>query len=107
MKIIRSLSIAVALASAPLMTATAVAQAPSAGAARDSRLTIPVEGMACGQYASRITSALRQIDGVKSVDVSLDKKRAVVTCDAAKVRPEQVLRAINDLGFKAGAPTKT
>jgi copper chaperone CopZ len=41
---------------------------------------------------------------VKSVDVSLEKRRARVTYDASKVTTEALVGAIRDAGFEPGAP---
>lgn len=41
--------------------------------------TIMIEGMSCGHCTSRVEKALRQVNGVDSVKVSLDDKNAVVS----------------------------
>jgi copper chaperone len=63
--------------------------------------TIQVEGMTCGGCAASVHQALATREGVKSVEVSSEKKQAIVTYDPAKVTPKQLADAINQTGFKA------
>ncbi len=64
-------------------------------------VTIQIEGMTCEGCAVSIRKALKHLEGVKSVDVSFKKKRAIVKYDPAKVTPEQMAAAINQIGYKA------
>ncbi len=52
----------------------------------------------------RVTSAIQAVDGVKSVNVSLAEKRAVVTYDPARVKPAAFVAAIEGAGYGAGEP---
>jgi copper chaperone CopZ len=63
--------------------------------------TIRVEGMTCGGCAAAVRQALANRDGVKSVEVSFEKKQALVTYDPAKVTPQQLAETINQTGFTA------
>lgn len=63
--------------------------------------SIRVEGMTCGGCAASVHQALAKREGVKSVEVSLEKKQAIVKYDPTKVTPEQLAEAINQTGFKA------
>ena len=87
--------------------------AASAGAPRSSaaplsagqaRVTIPVSGMHCDYCASTVKNALTRLDGVKSVDVYLDKGEAVVVYEKGKVDPSRLAGQIDGLGFQAGPP---
>lgn len=64
-------------------------------------VTIQIEGMTCGGCAVCVHQALAQREGVKAVEVSFEKKRAIVKYDPVKVTPEQLAEAINQIGFKA------
>lgn len=80
---------------------------PSAGAqaeVKGTKVTIPVEGMSCGACAARLTNVLKQVEGVKSVTVSLEKKSAELIFDEANAKPERAVEKINDLGYRAGKP---
>lgn len=67
-------------------------------------VTIPVEGMACLACTARVKSALKGIDGVTDVEVKLEKRAAHVRYVQGKVSGEQLVSAINGLGYKAGIP---
>lgn len=70
-----------------------------AGEAKTS--TFHVEGMTCGGCAVGLKTAVKKLDGVQKVDASYEKSKAVVTYDPAKVKPEQIVTAIEKLGYKA------
>lgn len=63
--------------------------------------TILIEGMTCAGCAESVRQVLAQREGVKSVEVSFEKKRAVATFDPAKVTLEQLVEAITRAGFEA------
>ncbi len=72
----------------------------------EARVTIPVTGMHCDHCISRLKTALKQVDGVKGVDASLDPGQAVIAYDAKKVQPQRLAEAIDATGFKAGKPSQ-
>jgi copper ion binding protein len=77
-------------------------QALAAGNAKE--MTIPVEGMSCNSCVASVKRTLRPMEGVQQVAVSLEDRKATIAYDPEKVTPEQVRKAINDLGYKAGEP---
>jgi copper chaperone CopZ len=83
------------------------ASAPHAQAALpagQARVTIPVSGMHCDHCTSRVKATLGQVQGVKSVDASVESGEAVVAYEKGKVDPAQLAKKIDELGFKAGTP---
>jgi copper chaperone len=70
----------------------------------DARLTIPVGGMTCGGCVNNVAGTLKRLDGVKTDEVSLEKKRAYVTYDAAKLSAKAIVDAITQAGFEPGVP---
>jgi len=68
-------------------------------------VTIPIEGMTCASCVGRVKKTLQSIEGVTAVTVSLAQRAARVSYLEAQVSPERLAAAINDLGYKAGAPT--
>ena len=58
-----------------------------------------VEGMRCDGCVNSVTRAVRQMPGVKQVQVSLAEKRATVDYDAAAVNPAEIVAAISAAGF--------
>lgn len=67
-------------------------------------LVIPVEGMICISCAATIKSALKRMEGVFHVAVSLENRTARVTYMPSKLSPERIVAVINELGYKAGEP---
>lgn len=69
--------------------------------AKFQKIHLAVEGMVCTSCEQSIQTKLTQLDGVKSVAVSKDKKEAVVEFDASKVSEQDFIAAIESLGYKA------
>lgn len=65
-------------------------------------IEIPIEGMSCMSCVANVKKNLSSIDGVKEVKVSLQDKNATVKYDPKKVALEQLQKAINKIGYKAG-----
>lgn len=80
---------------------------PAATEAAETRtVLIPVDGMSCAACVARVKKALASIEGVSNVEVSLVERRARVRFAAGRVRPDQLVAAINALGYRAGAPVE-
>lgn len=69
-------------------------------------VTIPVTGMACEYCVKTIEESLRGIDGVASVQVSLNEKTARIHFVKDKVSLKRITDEIDSHGFKAGSPVK-
>ena len=63
--------------------------------------TIRVDGMKCNKCSGSVEKALKATPGVEKVEVSLDRKEAVVEYDDAKVTEAKLREVINATGFKA------
>ena len=104
MKTAIALSVAAFLLGAPTARAAEPAAPTAAAAKADARVTIPVGGMSCGGCVNNVTGKLQAVEGVKTVQVDLEAKRAVVTYDAARCSPKALAAAITDAGFEPGTP---
>jgi copper ion binding protein len=62
---------------------------------------IPIEGMTCTSCVSRITRALRKLDGVESVKVDLGSDSAIVGFDGGRTSLEFIGEAIRAAGYEA------
>lgn len=61
--------------------------------------TISIEGMTCGNCVRHVTEALNELEGVTSVTVDLDGKKADV--DAAdSVSDDKLKEAVSEAGYK-------
>jgi len=65
-------------------------------------ISIPVEGMSCVSCAARVKRTLKGIEGVQHVEVSLERREAIVRFSPEKATPERLESAINKLGYRAG-----
>jgi len=61
--------------------------------------TILIEGMSCGHCSKRVEEALKSVNGVKSVSVLLDEKKANVVLKN-DVDNEILRKTVEDIGFE-------
>lgn len=62
--------------------------------------TFKVEGMSCVNCARTIEIALKKKEGVKGVEVSFELGRVKVSFDERKISEEEIVRTIEDLGYR-------
>lgn len=65
-------------------------------------IEIAIEGMSCMSCVANVKKTLTSIDGVIEANVSLQDKNATIKYDPEKVTSEQLKKAINKIGYKAG-----
>ena len=65
------------------------------------KVTLNIQGMRCGSCAIGIQMLTSQMDGVKSAEVSYEGKKGTIEFDPAKVTKEQIIKGIEELGYKA------
>ena len=58
--------------------------------------TLHIEGMTCGSCATAVRHVLKSVEGVKDAQVSFAEKKGVVTYDSAKVKPDEIAKAVNE-----------
>jgi len=63
--------------------------------------TIKVSGMTCGHCRMAVTRALSALDGVKEVEVDLERGVAVVKHDEGRPTEEEMKRAVREAGYEA------
>ena len=59
---------------------------------------VRVEGMTCNNCVKHVSEALSEIDGVESVDVSLDKAGATIR-SASDIDIEVIRTALDEAGY--------
>jgi mercuric ion transport protein len=67
-------------------------------------ISIPVSGMDCEMCAYPIKARLHQLPGVGKVDVDVPNGKVSVNYDPSRVKPQQLLAAIDSTGYKASLP---
>lgn len=58
-----------------------------------------VKGMTCDHCKMAVTNALKDLNGVKSVEVSVDRGKANVEYDPSKASVEQMEDAVEEQGY--------
>ena len=69
--------------------------------------TIKVTGMTCGGCSSNVAHALKAVNGVHDVVVSLPNNEAAVRYDEQLTSPEQMKSAIKSAGYGVGVTSAT
>jgi len=70
------------------------------------RVRARIAGMHCSLCTSTIEKALLRHDGVDKVSVSLTHEQALVEYDPARVRPQELLRTLRQMGYTISDPRK-
>jgi len=68
-------------------------------------VTLDVPGMYCAACPITVKQALNKVQGVSKVDVSLEKKKAVVTFDDSKTDTKALVKATTDAGYPSKPAT--
>lgn len=63
------------------------------------KIIFNVEGMSCEHCVKSVKGALGELDGVKSVEVSLEEKTVTIEYDKDSVTVEDMKNAIEDQGY--------
>jgi len=62
-------------------------------------VTLDVPGMTCAACPITVKKAILKVDGVSKVDVSYEKRQAVVTFDDAKASAQKLTQATENAGY--------
>ncbi len=60
---------------------------------------ISIEGMSCNHCVNHVTEALSSIEGVKKINVDLQKKNAIIECND-EINEDLIIQSIKDIGYK-------
>lgn len=80
-----------------IATVTRTADTPATAATKTVTLSIP--GMFCETCPITVKTVLNRVEGVAKVDVSLERKEAVVAFDESKIKVEALLEATKNAGY--------
>lgn len=70
-------------------------------------VSLHVEGMTCASCKVAVRTALTKLDGVKGDRVDVANKSATIEYDPTKVTPQQLVDAVNRLGYQASLPANS
>jgi copper chaperone len=62
---------------------------------------LKVEGMSCRSCVSHIHTALRELQGVREVDVRFERGQVLVKYDAATANVGTLVEALRDAGYES------
>lgn len=65
------------------------------------KVSIKIDGMDCASCVVRIEKGLKKIDGIENVAVNLASEKAVIAYDSKKVNPDEMIKRVQNLGYKA------
>lgn len=76
---------------------------PYLSAARDNPKTVQLKitGMDCAMCTNTIHKKLSKMEGIIKDEVSYENESAIITYDPAKITVEKIIKAIENLGYKA------
>lgn len=80
-----------------LFTASVLFSYPALAADKTIKLSVP--GMTCASCPYIVEGAINMIDGIKSVETSLDDRSATVTYDDAITDVAEITEATNQAGY--------
>lgn len=103
MKKLPELGTSIALTLLLMLAALGWVRQSSAGAGDSQTVTstFKVEGMTCGGCELGVKVKLKKLDGVVSVDASYEKGEAEVVYHPETVTPDEIVGAIEELGYTA------
>lgn len=79
-------------------------EGPTNAANAGDEVIIPVEGMVCVACVSRVNRTLSRMEGVDSAEADLAQRRVRVTFDPQATTEDEIVAAIQELGYKPGEP---
>jgi P-type Cu+ transporter len=62
-------------------------------------ISLPVQGMTCASCVAHVEKALQGVPGVSNVVVNLATNKASLNYDPARAKPEDFVKAIDDIGY--------
>jgi mercuric ion binding protein len=82
-----------------LLAALCLAAVVGPALAATQTVTLSVPGMTCAACPITVKKALSKVEGVRQVNVTLEKREAVVTFDDAKADTQKLTKATEDAGY--------
>jgi copper chaperone len=67
------------------------------------KLNLTIDGMHCGSCVRRVTLALQKVEGVETETVQVEVGSASLDYDLEKSEPQEIIDAVNKIGFTAHA----
>lgn len=105
------LIISTAVAVASLLGAAPILQAEVESESMVTSATLAVKklsvnGMTCFRCVQAVEAALKKVEGVSAVEVSLEGNEAIVEYDSLRVDPQMLIAVVIETGFEAALQEK-
>lgn len=68
---------------------------------KERRIALKVEGMTCGSCEFHVRRALKKVQGVKEVKVSVKGGKSDIVYDTSMAKTQDLIDAVNKAGYKA------
>ncbi|RME97591.1 MAG: mercury resistance system periplasmic binding protein MerP [Alphaproteobacteria bacterium] len=81
--------------------------AQSTAVAGEQTITLAVKGMTCASCPYQVEAALKHVDGVKAIEVSLERGQAIVTFDDGRTTVALLTKATAEAGFPSSPVGET
>lgn len=65
------------------------------------KVSLTISGMSCAACAAKIEKKLNKLEGVAQAAVNLAAEKAVVDYDSTKIKPAELIQAVEALGYQA------
>ncbi len=62
---------------------------------------IKIKGMGCQNCVNAVTESLNELEGIRKVNVSLEKESAEVEFDETKINVDKMIETIKELEYEA------
>jgi copper chaperone CopZ len=103
--IAKSLCLVVAIAG--LVVAAVPLERARADVVSSASVSLHVEGMTCASCKVAVRTALTKLGGVKDAKVDVATKSATIDYDPTKVTLQELVDAVNRLGYQASLPANS
>ncbi|MBN2880103.1 MAG: copper-translocating P-type ATPase [Clostridia bacterium] len=70
------------------------------------KVQINITGMSCAACSASIDKVLNSLDGIKAANVNLTTEKASVTFDRSKIKVDEIVARINEMGYGASLPVE-
>ena len=76
-------------------------KAAEANATPTALVTLDVQGMTCAGCETNVKLALKDVEGVRNVEASYEAAEAIITVNPEKANEQEIIDAINKIGYTA------
>lgn len=72
----------------------------------EGKVDLNIQGMTCAACAAKIEKKLSNLDGIQRATINLATEKASVKYESSKIRISDIIKVVEELGYKAEEPTQ-